>query len=40
MVRLKIKKHILQYKQCGNTVVVPVVKQIAKNVVGVVYEYD
>ena len=28
------------YKQCGNTVVVPVVKQIAKNVIGVVYEHD
>lgn len=28
------------YKQCGNTVVVPIVKQIAKNVIGVVYEHD
>ena len=25
------------YKQCGNTVVVPMVKKIAKNIVGVVY---
>lgn len=27
------------YKQCGNTVVVPMVKKIAKNIVGVVYEH-
>lgn len=28
------------YKQCGNTVVVPLIEKIAKSIIGIVYEYN